>query len=87
MLGNVKTSKNAQDVLNKAFAGNIRAKVMYLKENPFRSSKRSKHVAKYLWVIKSLVDELEIIDYVIHDVDLIIDNTTITYGNYIFEGA
>ena len=37
MLGNAKTSKNAWDVLNKAFGSKTRVRIMYLKEKFSRS--------------------------------------------------
>ena len=87
MLGKAKTSKYAWDVLKKDFACKIRAKLMYIKQKLSRFSKRSKHGAKHLLAIKSLVDELSIIDYFEHDVDFIIYNIAIIDGNFNLEGC
>ena len=68
-------------------ASKIRAEIMYLKEKHSRSSKGFRHVAKYFQGMKSSVDELTIVNYVVDDVDLIIHNTTITESNFILRGC
>ena len=63
MLGNVKTSKQAWDVLTKLFASKTRTRIMYLKERLSRSSKGLKSISEYLQGIKSIADELAIIHF------------------------
>lgn len=72
MLGNVKTSKQAWEILNKMFASKTRARVMHLKERLSRSPKGSKSISEYLHGIKALADELAIINSPLDDVDLVI---------------
>ena len=72
MLGNVKNSKQAWDVLHKMFASKTRARAMHLKERLTRSSKGSKSVSEYLQGIKMISDELAIINKPIDDDDLVI---------------
>ncbi|CAJ2633340.1 unnamed protein product [Trifolium pratense] len=72
MLGNVKNSKAAWDVLNKMFASKTRARIMHLKERLTRTSKGAKSVSKYLQGIKAISDELAIINKPIDDDDLVI---------------
>ena len=71
MLGNVRTSKQAWNVLNKAFASKTRARVMHLKESLSRSMKGSKSVTEFLTSIKTLGDELAIINSPVDDMDLV----------------
>jgi len=72
MLGNVKNSKQAWDILNKMFASKTRARTMHLKERLTRSSKGSKSVSEYLQSIKIISDELAIINKLVDDDDLVI---------------
>ncbi|KAK2426846.1 Copia polyprotein/retrotransposon [Trifolium repens] len=72
MLGNVKNSKAAWDVLNKMFASKTRARIMHLKEQLTRTSKGVKSVSEYLQGIKAIPDELAIINKPIDDDDLVI---------------
>jgi len=72
MLGNVKTSKQAWDILTKMFASKTRARIMHLKERLSRSTKGSKSISEYLHGIKALSDELAIINSPLDDVDLVI---------------
>ena len=72
MLGNVKTSKQAWDVLHKSFASKTRARILFLKERLSRSTKGSKNIAEYLQQIKSIADELAIINVAVDDDDLVI---------------
>jgi serine/threonine protein kinase len=62
MLGNVKTSKQAWDILTKMFA----------KERLSRFKMGSKSISEYLQGIKALSDELAIINSPLDDVDLVI---------------
>ena len=87
MFGKVKTSKYAWHVLKKVFACKIKAKLICLKEKLSRFSKGSKHDAKHLIAIKSLVDELLNIDYVELDVDFVIYNIAIIDGNFSLKGC
>ncbi|GAU41761.1 hypothetical protein TSUD_13620 [Trifolium subterraneum] len=48
MLGNVKNSKDAWDVLNTMFASKTRSRIMHLKERLTRTTKGSKSVSEYL---------------------------------------
>lgn len=72
MLGNVKTSKQAWDILTKMFASKTRARVMHLKERLTRFKMGSKSISEYLQGIKALSDELAIINSPLDDVDLVI---------------
>lgn len=72
MLGNVKTSKQAWDILTKMFTSKTRARIMHLKERLSRSTKGSKSISEYLHGIKALSDELAIINSPLDDVDLVI---------------
>ena len=72
MLGNVKNSKDAWDILNKMFASKTRARIMHLKERLTRTSKGFKSVSEYLQAIKAISDELSIIKKPIDDDDLVI---------------
>lgn len=72
MLGNVKTSKQAWDILTKMFASKTRARIMHLKERLSRFTKGSQSISEYLHGIKALSDELAIINSPVDDVDLVI---------------
>ncbi|KAJ1414185.1 gag-polypeptide of LTR copia-type [Sesbania bispinosa] len=72
LLSNVKSSKQAWDTLNKMFASKTRARIMYLKERLSRSTKRSKTMSRYLHDIKSLADELAVINCPLDDDDDIV---------------
>ena len=72
MLGNVMTSKQAWDTLTRLFASKTRHRIMYLKEKLSRSSKGSQTITAYLQGIKSVSDELAIIDCPVDDLDLVI---------------
>ena len=72
MLGNVKTSKQAWDILTKMFASKTRARIMHLKERLSRFTKGSQSISEYLNGIKALSDELAIINSPVDDVDLVI---------------
>lgn len=72
MLGNVKTLKQAWDTITKVFASRTRARIMHLKECLARSSKVNKTIIEYLHGIKSISDELAIINSPLDDVDLVI---------------
>ncbi|GAU12602.1 hypothetical protein TSUD_132120 [Trifolium subterraneum] len=72
MLGNVKNSKDAWDVLNTMFASKTRSRIMHLKERLTRTTKGSKSVSEYLQGIKSISDELAVINTPLDDVDLVI---------------
>nr|KYP46588.1 hypothetical protein KK1_031818 [Cajanus cajan] len=72
LLGNVKTSKQAWDILNKRYASKTHARIMHLKERLTRYTKGSRSMTKYLHGIKSLADELAIINSPLDDVDLVI---------------
>lgn len=72
MLGNVKTSKQAWDILTKMFASKSRARILHLKESISRFTKGSQSISEYLHGIKDLSDELAIINSPVDDVDLVI---------------
>ena len=72
MLGNFKISKQAQDILTKLFASKTRTRIMYLKKRLSLSTKWSQSILEYLRCIKSLADELAVINCSIDDVDLVI---------------
>ncbi|KAJ1443875.1 gag-polypeptide of LTR copia-type [Sesbania bispinosa] len=72
LLSNVKSSKQAWDTLNKMFASKTRARIMYLKERLSRSTKGSKTMSQYLHDIKSLADELAVINCPLDDDDIVI---------------
>nr|KYP46384.1 Retrovirus-related Pol polyprotein from transposon TNT 1-94 [Cajanus cajan] len=72
LLGNIKTSKQAWDILNKRYASKTRARIMHLKERLSRYTKGSQSMTGYLHGIKSLADELAIINSPLDDVDLVI---------------
>lgn len=72
MLGNVKTSKQAWDILTKMFASKTRARIMHLKERLSRFTKGSKPMSEYLHGIKALFDELAIINSPLNDDDIVI---------------
>ncbi|CAA0838968.1 Unknown protein [Striga hermonthica] len=72
ILSNVKTSKQAWGTLQKLFAGKSRARIMHLKERLSRFSKGSKTMMQYLHDIKSMEDELALINAPLDDVDLVI---------------
>ena len=72
MLGNVKTSKQAWDTLNKLFASKIRHRILYLKDRLSRSFKGTQSMAQYLHGIKAVADELAVIHCQIDDDDLVI---------------
>ncbi|GAU26108.1 hypothetical protein TSUD_225710 [Trifolium subterraneum] len=71
-LGNVKTSQQAWEVLQKMFANKTRARIMHLKERLSRFNKGASHVAEYLNSVKAIADELAIINSPLDDIDLII---------------
>ncbi|KAH1159843.1 hypothetical protein GYH30_031544 [Glycine max] len=68
MLGNVKTSKEAWDILHKMFSDKTRAQIMHLS----CFIKGSKPIYEYLNGIKSISDELVVISSPLKDVDLVI---------------
>jgi len=72
MLGNVKTSKQTWDILNKMYASKTRSRIMHLKERLTRFKKGSLSIAEYLNGIKSVSDELAVINSTVDDVDLVI---------------
>jgi len=72
MLGNVTTCKQAWDILHKMFASKTRSPIMHLKERLSRFSKGTQSVTEYLQTIKSMSDELTVINSPLDDVDLII---------------
>lgn len=72
MLGNVKTSKQAWDIINKMFASKMCAHIIYLKECLSRYTKGNNSMSEYLQGIKSLSYELAIITTPLDDVDLVI---------------
>lgn len=72
MLGNVKNSKQAWDILNNTFASKTCARIMQLKEQLSRFTKGSRPIFEYLQGIKSLSDELVVINSPLDDVDLVI---------------
>ena len=71
-LGNVKTSQQAWDTLKKMFASKTRSCIMHLKERLSRTTKGSKSVSEYLQGIKSISDELAVINKPVDDDDLVI---------------
>jgi len=72
MLGNVTTSKQAWDILNKMFGSKTHSHIMHLKERLSRFSKDTRSVTGYLQTIKSMSDELAVINSPLDDVDLVI---------------
>lgn len=72
MLRNVKTSKQAWDIVNKMFASKTHARIIYLKECLSRYTRGNKSMSEYLQGIKSLSDELVVITTPLDDVDLVI---------------
>ena len=72
MLGNVETSKQAWDTLNKLFASKTRHKILYLKDRLSRSFKGNQSMAQYLHGIKVIVDELSMIHCQTDDDDIVI---------------
>uniref|UniRef100_A0A0R0IXV2 RRM domain-containing protein n=1 Tax=Glycine max TaxID=3847 RepID=A0A0R0IXV2_SOYBN len=72
LLGNVQTSKQAWNTLNKRYASKTCARIMYLKECLTHFTKGSLSMTDYLHGIKSLTDELTIINAPLDDVDLVI---------------
>lgn len=72
MLGNVKTSKQAWDIINKMFASKTCARIIYLKERLSCYTKGNNSMSEYLQGIKSLSYELAIITTPLDDVDLVI---------------
>ena len=72
LLGNAKNSKDAWDILNKAFAAKTRHCIMHLKECLSRSVKGSKPVVEFLQGIKTIADELAVINSTVDDIDFVI---------------
>jgi hypothetical protein len=71
-LGNVKTSQQAWDVLQKMFASKTRARIMHLKERLTRFNKGASPITEYLTNVKAIADELAIINSPLDDIDLVI---------------
>lgn len=71
MLGNVKTLKEAWDILHKIFISKTWAQILHLKECLSCLTKGSKHIAEYLNGIKSISNEL-VISSPLDDVDMVI---------------
>ncbi|KAH6778747.1 hypothetical protein C2S52_009984 [Perilla frutescens var. hirtella] len=72
VLPSVKSAADAWSILNRAFASTSRSHVMQLKLALSRASMGSKSVAKYVNYIKTMTDELGLIDLAITDDDLTI---------------
>lgn len=71
-LGNVKTSQQAWEILQKMFASKTRARIMHLKERLSRITKGVSPVSEYLNNIKAIADELAIINSPVDDIDIVI---------------
>ncbi|CAJ2637895.1 unnamed protein product [Trifolium pratense] len=71
-LGNVKTSQQAWEVLQKMFASKTRSRIMHLKERLSRLNKGASPVSEYLNNVKAIADELAIINSPLDDIDLVI---------------
>lgn len=72
MLGNVKTSKEAWDILHKLFASKTRPRIMHLKECLSRFTEASKPIFEYLNGIKLILNELTLVSSPLDDVDIVI---------------
>lgn len=82
LLGNVKSSKQAWDILKKTFASKTRSRIIHLKEKLSRSNKGSKFVSEYLHGIKAIADELAIINSPLDDDDLVIHTMNVLGAEY-----